>query len=285
MKSRLLRWGPLVMASGLLCLAGAGNLRAQYGSAAPPPGPQTPSSQQEQKPAETKPQPKINKAEEDAYKAFYAAHGEAPAEMISLGEVFVTKFPMSRYTPFVYGQLASAYFQTGQEDKMFSAGTKALELNPDNTDVLALMAMAMPRRAKANTPDGQQKLQQAEGYARHALELIPNLPKPDGITDEDFEKAKNEQLSMAHSGLGIVDFNRQKYGDVRTELSQAVQLAAKPDPVDEYVLGIADVQTSHFADAVTAFGKCSDAGPLTQQCKARAEEAKKKAATELSAPQ
>lgn len=284
MKSGLLRWGPLLMASGVLCFAGAGNARAQYGSAAPSPSPQTPSSQQEQKPAD-KPQPKINKPEEDAYKAFYAAHGGSPADLIQLGEVFVTKFPMSRYTPYVYGQLSSAYFQTGQEDKMFSAGSKALELNPDNTDVLALMAMAMPRRAKANTPDGQQKLQQAEGFARHALELIPTLPKPDGITDEDFEKAKNEQLSMAHSGLGLVDFNRQKFGDVRTELSQAVQLASKPDPVDEYVLGIADVQTSHFADAVAAFGKCADSGPLSQQCKARAEDAKKKAATELSAPQ
>jgi hypothetical protein len=89
---------------------------------------------------------------------------------------------------------------------------------------------------------------------------------------------------MAHSGLGLVDFNRQKYSDARAELRQAVQLAATPDPVDEYVLGIADVQTSHFADAVTAFGKCADSGPLSQQCKARGEDAKKKAATELSAP-
>ncbi len=282
MKASLLRWGPLFLASVIAGFAGVSNARAQYDGGAPQ-MPQMP-SQQEQKPAETKPQPKVNKAEEDAYKAFYEARGGNPATVIQPGEAFIAKFPTSRYVGYVYGQLASAYFSSGQEEKMFSAGAKALELNPDNTDVLALMAMAMPRRVNTKTPDAPQQLQKAEGYARHAIELIPNLPKPEGITDEEFEKAKNEQLSMAHSGLGIVDFNRQKYSDARTELTQAVQLAATPDPVDEYVLGIADVQTSHFTEAVTAFGKCSESGPLLQQCKARGEEAKKKAATELSAP-
>jgi tetratricopeptide (TPR) repeat protein len=280
MKARLLRWGPLFLASVAAAFAGVSNARGQYGAA---PAPQAP-PQQEQKPADTKAQPKVNKAEEEAYKAFYEGRIGNPAAVIQSGEVFVAKFPTSRYVGYVYGQLASAYFSTGQEDKMFSAGAKALELNPDNTDVLALMAMAMPRRVNSKTADAPQQLQKAEGYARHAIELIPNLPKPEGITDDEFEKAKNEQLSMAHSGLGIVDFNRQKYGDARTELTQAVQLAGTPDPVDEYVLGIADVQTSHFTDAVTAFGKCSDSGPLSQQCKTRAEDAKKKAATELSAP-
>jgi tetratricopeptide (TPR) repeat protein len=281
MKAGLLRWGPLFLASVVVCFTGVSNARGQYGAAPPV---QAPPPQQEQKPADTKAQPKVNKAEEDAYKAFYESRGTNPGAVIQSGELFVAKFPTSRYVGYVYGQLSSAYFSSGQEDKMFSSGAKALELNPDNTDVLALMAMAMPRRVNSKTADAPQQLQKAEGYARHAIELIPNLPKPEGITDEEFEKAKNEQLSMAHSGLGIVDFNRQKYGDARTELTQAVQLAGTPDPVDEYVLGIADVQTSHFADAVTAFGKCSDSGPLSQQCKARGEDAKKKAATELSAP-
>ena len=73
---------------------------------------------------------------------------------------------------------------------MFEAGNKALELDPDNVTVLALFAMAMPRRVKSTTPDAAQQFQKAEAYARHAIELIPNLPKPEGVDDASFRKGE-----------------------------------------------------------------------------------------------
>jgi len=228
-----------------------------------------------------KPAVKANKAEEDAYKALTARTASQSAQ-IPLGEDFVRKFPDSRYLPSVYGILTSAYFAAGNEDKMFVSGSKALELNPDNADVLALLAMAMPRRVRSNTPDAAQQLEKAEGYARHAMELIPALPKPADVDDATFEKAKNEQLSMAHSGMGLIDINRKKYTDARAELLLAVQLAANPDPVDYYLLGNADVQTSYYNDAVTAYEKCAASGPLAAECKSREESAKQDAAASLS---
>jgi tetratricopeptide (TPR) repeat protein len=225
--------------------------------------------------------PPVNKVEEDAYKALYAARNGSPATQIQLGEDFVTKFPQSHYLMGVYSQLTTAYYAQGQEDKMFVAGTKAIELNPDNVDVLALLAMAMPRRVKSNTPDAQQQYQKAEGYARRAIELIPNLTKPDTVDDATFEKAKNDKLSMAHSGLGLIDLQHSKFEDARTELSQAVQLASAPDPVDYYLLGNADVQASYYNDAVAAYEKCAASGPLVAQCKAREESAKKDATTKM----
>ena len=180
---------------------------------------------------------KVNKAEEAAYKGVYAARTGSPESQIPLCEDFIAKFPQSHYLMGVYSQLTTAYYAVGQEDKMFVTGTKAIELNPDNVDVLALLAMAMPRRVKSTTPDAQQQYQKAEGYARHAIELIPNLTKPDTVDDATFEKAKNDKLSMAHSGLGLIDIQRQKYEDARTELMLATQLASAPDPVDYYLLG------------------------------------------------
>jgi tetratricopeptide (TPR) repeat protein len=224
---------------------------------------------------------KVNKAEEAAYKAFFDARTGDPATQIQLGEDFATKFPQSHYLNGVYGTLTSAYYNTGNTDKMFATGTKALELDPDNVDVLSLLAMAIPRRVHATTPDGAQQLQKAEVYAHHAIELIPNLPKPAEVDDATFEKAKNDKLSLAHSGLGLIYVNHSKFDDARTELTQAVQLATTPDQVDYFLLGNADVGASYYHDAVAAYQKCADSGPLAAQCKARMASAQHDAETKL----
>lgn len=222
---------------------------------------------------------KVNKAEEAAYKNVLAAQGGDPAMEIQVSEDFITKFPTSRYVGGVYGMLTGAYFNVGNTDKMFAAGAKALDLDPNNVDVLALLAMAIPRRVKPNTPDGPQQLQKAETYAHHAIELIPAMTKPDTMDDATFEKLKNDKLSLAHSGLGLLDINHQKYEDARTELTQAVQLATSPDPVDYYLLGNADAQASYLNGAVAAYDKCAATGPLVTACKAREEAVKKEAAS------
>jgi tetratricopeptide (TPR) repeat protein len=284
MKAKFLRSSATLLAFAVAISVGASVSRAQYGGggpaipaqpAQPPAG--TPAPGGTAKPAV----PPVNKAEEEAYKVLYAARTGSPATQIQLGEDFVAKYPQSHYLMGAYSQLTAAYYKDDQVDKMFVAGTKAIELNPDNTDVLSLLAMAMPRRVRSTTPDAQQQFQKAEGYARHAIELIPNLTKPDTVDDATFEKAKNDQLSMAHSGLGLIDIQHQKYEDARTELTQAVQLSLTPDPVDYYLLGNADVQASYYNDAVAAYEKCAASGPLVAQCKARAESAKKDAATKI----
>jgi tetratricopeptide (TPR) repeat protein len=227
--------------------------------------------------------PKINKAEEEAYKNFYNARTGPPPMQIMLGEEFIMKFPMSHYLPGVYSQLTSAYYATGDTAKMFDMGDKAIQANPDNANVLGLLAMAMSRRINSKTLDAPAQYAKAEGYGKHAVELIPTMPKPDGMDDAAFEKAKNEELSMAHSGLGLIDFQHQKYEDAVTELGLAVQLAGTPDPVDFYMLGNSDVQTSRFKDAMAAYDKCvALGGPLATPCKTRSDDAKNKAATELS---
>lgn len=218
---------------------------------------------------------KINKAEEAAYKEFIASQNEDPGKRIQLGEDFAVKFPTSHYLPGVYGVLTSSYFATGNSDKMFSAGSRAIQLDPQNADVLSLLAMAISRRVKPTTPDAAEQLQTAETYGRRAIELIPTTPKPETVDDAAFEKAKNDKLALAHSGLGLIDMNNQKYEDARNELTQAVQLASSPDPVDYYLLGTADAKTSYLNGAIAAYDKCATTGPLVVQCKAREEGVKK----------
>ncbi len=229
--------------------------------------------------------PPVNAEEEAAYKAFFEAKGTDVQRVIQMGEELLKKYPESRYRESVYSRLTNAYLAAGDVDKMLVAGEKALELRRDDVDVLAVMAYAIPRRANPAALDGSQKLAKAEAYAKQTIELLAALPKPASMSDEDFARAKNDKLSMCHSGLGLVDFHRQKYADAANELQEATKLASTPDPVDFFLLGLVLDQTKKYADAVTAYGRCSDlAGPMQARCKQNMEEAKKRAATQLAPP-
>lgn len=276
MTAKFFKWPAALLGFVVVFFAGAGVSKAQYGqssSPAPMPTQSAPVDNSSGKEADKK--IKINKAEEAAYKAVLAAQGGDPAVQVQTGEDFITKFPTSRYAAGVYGLLTTAYFTSGNSDKMFSTGAKALEANPDNVDVLSILAMAIPRRVKPTSPDGVQQLKNAETYAHHAIELIPMMTKPETMDDATFEKAKNDKLSLAHSGLGLMALNNKKYGDAKTELEQAVKLASSPDPVDYYLLGNADLQGSYYHAAITAYEQCGASGPLMTQCKAREDSAKK----------
>jgi tetratricopeptide (TPR) repeat protein len=226
----------------------------------------------------------VGKDEAKAYKAFYDARNGDPMKVIELGEEFLAKYPTSLYAGAVYSTLTTSYLNTNQPDKMVTSGQKALEINPDNVDVLPMLAWAIPRRVTAQTADGPQQLMQAEGYAKHAIQLLTTIPKPAEMDDAAFTKAKNEKLAMCHDGLGVAEVKTGKYDDAIADLNQSVELSENPDPVDFYLLGVSNQATSHFTDAITSFTKCSASGPFQAQCKAGLDEAKKKSQNSLEAP-
>ncbi len=226
----------------------------------------------------------VNAEEDAAYKAFQES-GTDSHKKIELGEAFLQKYPQIRYATVIYSGLTIAYLQTGQVDKMEQAGEKEVQLNPNDGQTLAILAQTIPRAMNANTPEPTKQLDKAEQYSKRALELIPAMAKPEALTDEQFTAAKNQTLAMAHSGLGLVYVRRSKFADAIPELEQSVKLDPQPDPVNFYLLGLANQKESHFADAETAFNKCAAiAGSMQQACKNGAEQAKKDSATQLSAP-
>jgi tetratricopeptide (TPR) repeat protein len=228
--------------------------------------------------------PQVSKEEDAAYKAVFEARTGDPKKLIEVGEAFVMKYPMSVYNGAVYAELSTAYLSTAQEDKFLDAGNKALAINPDNVDVLPLMAMAIPRRVNSKTTDAPQQLQKALAYGKRGIELLNAMLKPAEMDDATFEKVKNDKLAMCHSGLGVASFQLGKYPEAIAELNQSVMLASTADPVDYYLLGKADQATNHFTDATAAFTKCSAAGPLQPQCKAGLDQVKKDSQNQLEAP-
>lgn len=232
-------------------------------------------------------QPPVNAEEDAAAKAFQAIPNSDTQKKIAAGEEFLKKYPESRYRPIIYSSLVFDYIQTNNSEKAFEIGDKEIALKPDDAQTMAVLSQTMARAISASTPEPGKRIAKAETYAKRAIEITPTLQKPEGVTDQNFLQAKNETLTMAHSGLGLAYLRQGKFNDAIPELETSVKIDPNPapDPVNLYLLGMANQKASRFDEAATAFNKCATmAGSLQTPCKNGAEEAKKQASTQLSSP-
>ncbi len=280
--------GLLLGACGLVAAqSGQSSQSGQGGQSQPPAQSSDKSKTPEVTPLTLDAAPPVSAEEDVAFKAFQSVPSTDSNKKIELGEAFLQKYPETRYKSSIYGPLAYAYVQAGQVQKMQEYGEKEIALVPNDVSTLALMAQTLPRSIRSTTSPAEavQLLAKAEQYSKQAIEITPTIPKPANLTDEAFASAKNQALAMAHSGLGLVYVRRGKNAEAITELDEAVKIDPNPDPVNYYLLGMANKSTSHFDDAIAAFNKCAAApGPMQAQCKAQADDTKKKSGTELSAP-
>jgi tetratricopeptide (TPR) repeat protein len=257
-----------IISLSLVCAALPAARAQQQGSSQPPPKSGAAGQGQAQPEA-----PKMNPQEQADYKAFVDAPD--PDKKIQLGQGFLQKYPMSIYVPNVNSQLVPAYFSKEDWNNFYATADRALAKNPDDVDVLTLVGWVIPHAYNSSDPDAEKKLDKAETYEKHALDLIPTIPKPPALSDDLFASAKAQKLSQAHSGLGLVYFRRGDAEDAAKELQQATQAAGSADPTDFYVLGVELQQLKRNSEAADAFQKCSQIpSNLQDRCKQSAAQAK-----------
>jgi tetratricopeptide (TPR) repeat protein len=230
--------------------------------------------------------PPVNAEEDTAFKAFAEAPNADAQQKIALGEAFDKKYPTSRYRPLLYSTMTQLYLQTNQVQKMEEVGDKEVQLTPTDVQTMAILGQTIPRAIGSTAgAEREKELAKAEDYSKRAIEVTPTISKPASITDEQFANAKNATLAMAHGGLGLVYFRRGKYDEAIPELDQSVKIDPEPDPVNYYVLGLANEKASHFQEAAAAFTKCANMqSGMQATCKTGADEAKKLGNTQLSVP-
>lgn len=234
-------------------------------------------------PAAAAPKP-ADPEEEKAYKELTDTKTEDPDKRIQLGEQYLQKYPNGRYVEQVYQALTVAEEAKQDLPKMYADADKALALNPDDVTVLVLVGWVIPHNS-GNDPDAESRLDKGEQYEKHALTLLPTLPKPPNMTDDQFAKAKAQAESQAHSGLGLIYFRRGKFDEAVEEFKQSIAKSDVPDPTDYYVMGVCLTHLSRFSDAIDAYQKCGQMpGGLQDRCKQMVDQTKKQAATELQAP-
>src|SRR5262249_43841985 len=225
--------------------------------------------------------------EETDYKAFQAIPQQDVDKRIPAAEAFLQKYPQSQYRPAMYQTLVSGYLAKQEVPKMIEAGEKEIALNPNDTPILGLMGQTLARTLNPKAPDAMAQLNKAELYSKKAIEVTPTLTKPAELSDEQFNNAKNNALEMAYSGLGLVYLQKGQYDQAIPTLEQSLKTDnhSDPDPVNLYLLGLANEKASHFDAAAAAFTKCAAIqSSLQANCKSGIETAKKAGSTQLSAP-
>jgi tetratricopeptide (TPR) repeat protein len=273
MKRRSIRYGIRISLIALIVAVGFATpsyARQGYG--------EKPPSQQSSKPSASaqgaQPEvPKVDPKEQADYKAFFEA--QDADKKVQFGQDFLQKYPASQYASSVYSQLVSAYYKKQDWDNLYATAERAIAKNPDDVDVLTLVGWIIPHTTKSDEPDAAKKFDKAESYEKHALEVIPAIPKPATLTDDQFASAKADKMSQAHSGLGLVYFRRGDYEDTVKELQQATKAAGAADPTDFYVMGVALQKLDRNGDAADAYSKCSQIpGALQDRCKQSAAQVK-----------
>jgi tetratricopeptide (TPR) repeat protein len=217
----------------------------------------------------------VDKREFADYKAFYNENQEL-AKKIQLGKTFLAKYPKSSLTEAVDAGLVSAYVARQDWPNMYSTADSALALKPDDVDVLTTVGWVIPHEYRPEDPDADALLSKAENYEKHAIDVLAKMPKPSGVSDQDFTKLKTEKSLQAHSALGLVYFRRDDFDASARELQEATQGNANADQTDLYVLGMDLQNLKRYSDSAEAFSRCAQiSGGVSDTCKLGADQSKR----------
>src|SRR5579875_3820121 len=138
------------------------------------------------------------------YNAYTNAMGQSsPAAKAAAIEQFLQQYPNSVVKEDMLEQLMAAYQQTGDVNKTLDAAKRLLAVNPNN--VRALFFVAYLEKSTAN--GDQSKLDDAANKAQTAL----NAPKPERLSDADYQKLKDTTTPILEDIIGADDVAKKDY--------------------------------------------------------------------------
>ena len=192
-------------------------------------------------PAAQKPQIK-DPAEYNAYvNAVQQADPAAKAQAI---EAFLQTYPNTVMKEDALVSLMGAYQQAGNAQKTIDTANRVLQANPNNIRALALLAYYYRNMAGQPGPDAAKNADLATQYGQKGLDALPNTPKPEGMSDEDFIKFHNQLGAVFNGAIAYAALQKKDYATSQKDFRDAVKLEAQPDITDLYQLSQADLQAS-----------------------------------------
>ena len=163
------------------------------------------------------------------YNAYVGAIKQTdPAAQISGLEAFMTQYPNSVMKVAALETLMQDYQRTNNSQKTIETATKLVAADPNNVRGMALLAYFDRLKAQGGDSAAQQDLVDAKKYGQMGLDALPKFAKPDGTSDADFQKMKDQMTAIFNAAIGIADLTDKDYDDAR----KALRVAADSNPTD-----------------------------------------------------
>jgi hypothetical protein len=97
-----------------------------------------------------------------------------------------------------------------------------------------------------------------QAYAQRIVEVMKTKPKPDGVSDADWQKRKDSISGLAYYISGKHHFSGNKFSQADTQLRAALPLidaALKAETL--FMLGLANYKLERIQDAATFNRQCA----------------------------
>jgi tetratricopeptide (TPR) repeat protein len=167
------------------------------------------------------------------YNAYMGAvQQKDPAPRISGLEAFMAQYPNSVMKVAALQTLMQDYQQTNNQQKTIETATKLVAADPNNVRAMALLAFFDRLKAQGGDANAKQDLVDAKKYGQMGLDSLPKFTKPDGTSDADFQKMKDQMTGIFNAAIGIAALTDKDYDLARKALRAAVE--STPDSQKDF---------------------------------------------------
>jgi hypothetical protein len=164
--------------------------------------------------------------------------GLAPAKVVALVDTLLSVNPKSTYLEVATNAYLAALLKTGGSAKQIEGANKIIAGSPNDEEALIILADDLMVKNRAD---------QAYTYAERLVNVVKSKPKPEGVSEADWNRRKSALLSRGYYTAGVTGCMRQIWKDCDTNLRAAIPLVtgqpAMAGPAYFY-LGVANYQLS-----------------------------------------
>jgi hypothetical protein len=174
-----------------------------------------------------------------------------PVKKIALAEALEKRNPSSQYVPQMAGQLFIAYQQTNNKERALAIAERTLEREQTNEDMLLAVA------------DNALQVKDYDKAIKHGetlVALMTTKPKPDGVSDSDWQKKKDLTIGVGNWIAGMSYMAKKQFAPADKALRAAIPLVKDNDQMLAAALfnaGLANHSLKRMKDAAAFFEQCA----------------------------
>jgi tetratricopeptide (TPR) repeat protein len=175
-----------------------------------------------------------------------------PQKKIELIQALEAQNPQSQYLAQTTVPLFLAYRQTGANDKALALAQKVVATDQSNEDMLLLVTDNYLQNKKE--PD------KVHAYSARIVEIMNAKPRPEGVSDADWQAHKKAVTGIAYYMSGKLYFTQNKFADTDKQLRAALPLIqenAQLKPEVLFYLGMANYKLEKAQEAANFNRECA----------------------------